>query len=331
MLPERPGEEVQWLACALALSLCLMSSAVAQEAAKVPLVGVLLINTAANPEPVVPLFRNALAALGYVEGRNLRLDFRFAEGHADRFPVLAAALAGDRPEVIVALGDAATRAAQQATRTIPIVAIADDLVAAGLVQSMAKPGGNTTGISILATELDAKKVEILKEIVPAARRFALLRDPASSTEARLAAIAEMARALGLELQTVDVSAPADFAAAFAALKDGGAEAVDILASPLLANFQGNLARLVLEYKLPAICQFREMVEAGCLASYGVKRPEMYTMLAAHTDKMLKGAKPGETVAQQPSAVELVINQKTARKLGIELPPAILARADEVIE
>jgi putative tryptophan/tyrosine transport system substrate-binding protein len=331
MLPERPGEEVKWLACGLALSLCLMSSAAAQEAAKAPLVGVLLINTAANPEPVVPLFRDALAARGYVDGRNLRLEFRFAEGHSERFPALADALVGDKPAVIVALGDAATRAAQEVTRTIPIVAIADDLVAAGLIQSMARPGGNTTGVSILATELDAKKVEILKEIVPTAQHFGLLQDPASSTEARLRTIADTARALGLELQTVDVESPADFAAAFATLQAGGAEALDILASALLANFQRDLARLALEYKLPAICQFREMVEAGCLVSYGVTRPEMYAMLAAYTDKMLKGAKPGETVAQQPSAVELVINQKTAQKLGIEIPHAILARADEVID
>jgi putative ABC transport system substrate-binding protein len=322
---------MKWLACALALSLCVAPPASAQEAAKAPLVGVLLINTAANPEPVLPLFRNALAGLGYVEDRNLRLDFRFAEGHAERFPALADALVGDKPAVIVALGDAATRAAQQATRTISIVAASDDLVADGLIQSMAKPGGNTTGISILATELDAKKLEILKEIVPAARRFGLLRDPASSIEARLQAIAAVARALGLELQTVDVETPADFASAFASFRTGGAEALDILASPLLANFERELGRLSLEYKLPAICQFREMVEAGCLASYGVKRPEMYAMLAAYTDKMLKGAKPGDTVAQQPSAVELVINQKTAQKIGIELPPAILARADEVIE
>src|SRR6516225_9173553 len=322
---------MKWLGCALALSLCLAPPASAQEAAKKPLVGVLLINTAANPEPVVPLFRNALAGLGYIEDRNLRLEFRFAEGHADRFSALAAALVGNKANVIVALGDAATRAAQQATSTIPIVAIADDLVGARLIQSMARPGGNTTGVSILATELDAKKVEILKEIVPAARRFALLRDPASSTEARLQAINNMARALGLELQTVDVAGPADFAAAFVKLRAGGAEALDILASPLLANFQRDLARLSLENKLPAICQFREMVEGGCLASYGVKRSEMYAMLAAYTDKMLKGAKPGETVAQQPSAVELVVNGKTAGKLGIEIPPAVLGRADEVIE
>jgi len=313
------------------LWLCISLAASAQQAGKAPLVGVLLINTAANPEPARSLFRDALAALGYVDRRNLRLEFRFAEGQAERFPALAEALVRDRPDVIVGLGDAATRAAQQATRTIPIVAIADDLVASGFIQSLARPGGNTTGVSILATELDAKKIEILREIVPAARRFGLLRDPASSNEARLEAITKVAGRLGLELQTVDVASPADFAAAFARLQTGGAEALDILASALLANFQRQLARLSLEHKLPAICQFREMAEGGCLASYGVKRPEMYAMLAAYTEKMLKGAKPGETVAQQPTAIELVINQKTARKLGIEIPPAILARADEVIE
>ena len=322
---------MRYAAAAVALSLFLLSPALAQEAAKGPLVGVLLVNAANNPEPVVPLLRKALTALGYVEDQNLRLDFRFAEGHAERFPVLAEALVAEKAAVIVALGDAATRAAQQVTRTIPIVAVADDLVASGLIQSMAKPGGNTTGVSILATELDAKKLEILKEIVPGARHFALLRDPASSSEARLTAIARTAQALGVELQTANVETPADFVVAFGSLREGGAEALDILASPLLANFQHDLGRLSLEYKLPAICQFREMVEAGCLASYGVKRPEMYAMVAAYTDKMLKGAKPGETVAQQPGAVELVINQKIARQIGIEIPSSVLARADEVIE
>ena len=319
------------VAAAVALWLPLLSPALAQEPAKEPLVGVLLVNAATNPEPVVPLLRKALAAVGYVEDHNLRLDFRFAEGHAERFPALAQALVAEKAAVIVALGDAATRAAQQASRTIPIVAVADDLVASGLIQSMAKPGGNTTGVSILATELDAKKLEILKEIVPSARHFALLRDPASSSEARLAAIARMAQALGVELRTANVETPADFVVAFGSLRESGTEALDILASPLLANFQHDLGRLSLEYKLPAICQFREMVEAGCLVSYGVKRPEMYAMLAAYTDKMLKGAKPADTVARQPAEVELVVNRKTARKLGIEIPPAILARADEVIE
>src|SRR6516162_9843411 len=198
------------LSAALVLWLCISLAVSAQQAGKMPLVGVLLSNTAADPEPARSLLHESLAALGYVEGRDLRLEFRFAEGEAERFPALAEALVGDRPDVVIALGDAATRAAQRATRTIPIVAIADDLVAAGLIQSLARPGGNTTGVSILATELDAKKVEILKEIVPTARHFGLLRDPASSTGARLRAIAEMARALGLELQTANVETPADF-------------------------------------------------------------------------------------------------------------------------
>jgi putative ABC transport system substrate-binding protein len=319
------------LAAGLALSLCGTISAFAQDAGGGPLVGVLLINAAANPEPVVPLFRNALSALGYVEGRNLRLDFRFAEGHAERFPALAETLAGGEALVIVTLGDAATRAAQGATRTIPIVAVADDLVTSGLIASMARPGGNTTGVSILAPELDAKKLEILKEIVPAARRFGLLRDRASSNAVRVAAVAAAGRALGVALQTVDVDSPADFTHAFASFRTDGAEAIDILASPMLANFHQELARLSLEYRLPAICQFRETAAAGCLASYGVKRPEMYTLLAGFVDKMLRGARPSETVAQQPAALELVINRTTARAIGIEVPPAILARADEVIE
>jgi putative tryptophan/tyrosine transport system substrate-binding protein len=320
------------VARALLLLLLISLPALGQENGRAPLVGVLLVNEAANPGPAVPLLRQGLAGSGYVEGRNLRLDFRFAEGHAERFPELAEALAEEKAAVIVALRDAATRAAQQATRTIPIVAVADDLVASGLIQSMAAaPSGNTTGISIPATELDAKKLELLKQIMPNARRFALLRDLASSTEARLDAISEMARTLGIELQTVDVKSPADFATAFASFREGGAEALDILASPLLANFQRELGRLSLEDKLPAICQFREMAEAGCLASYGVKRPEMYAMVAAYADKMLKGANPGTMVAQQPSAIELVINLKAAHKIGIEIPSAVLARADEVIE
>jgi putative ABC transport system substrate-binding protein len=234
------------ITAALSLCLCVMASALAQETRNVPLVGVLMINTPANAESIALLFRDALAALGYVEGRNLRLDFRFAEGHVEHFPALAEALVVEKADVIVTLGDAPTRAAQHATGTIPIVAIADDLVASGLIVSMARPGGNTTGVSILATELDAKKLEILKEIVPAARHFGLLRDPASSFPARFDAMADVARALGVALQTVDVHSPADFAAAFGSFQTGGAEAIDILASPMLANFQQELGRLSLE-------------------------------------------------------------------------------------
>jgi putative ABC transport system substrate-binding protein len=231
----------------------------------------------------------------------------------------------------VALGDPAVRAAQQATRSIPIVAMADDLVASGLIASLARPGGNTTGVSILATELDAKKLEILKQIIPRARRFGVLSDPANTVPARRQAIADRARTLGVELQTVEVHGAADIAPAFASFRAEGAEAIDILASPLLNGLRKELGRLSLDYRLPAICQFREAVEAGCLASYGIRLSDAFVMTAALTDKMLKGAAPGDTPAEQPTRVELVISQHVARAIGIDVPAAILDGADEVIE
>jgi putative tryptophan/tyrosine transport system substrate-binding protein len=311
--------------------LCCGAPAIAQDAANFPLVAVLRINTPDTVEPMATLFRAALAALGRVDGRNIRLDYRLAEGHVERFPELARALVAENARVIVALGDPAIRAAQQATHSIPIVAMADDLVASGLISSLARPGGNTTGISILATELDAKKIEILKQMLPAARRFGLLSDPANTVPARLRAITDRAQVLGIDLQTVDVHGPADIAPAFASFQAGGAEAIDILASPLLFGLRAELGRLSLSYRLPSICQFREAVEAGCLAAYGIKLLEAYTLVAALTDKMLKGTPPGDTPAQQPTKFELVINLKTAEALGLTVPPVLLDQADEVIE
>jgi putative tryptophan/tyrosine transport system substrate-binding protein len=199
---------VKYIGALLLLALCAGVPAFAQDAANLPLVGVLRINTPDTLEPMATQFRAALAALGQIDGRNIRLQYRLAEGHAERFPELAQALVADNAKVIVALGDPAIRAAQQATHSIPIVAMADDLVASGLISSLARPGGNTTGISILATELDAKKLEILKQMLPAARRFGLLSDPANTVPARLRAIADRARGLGVELQTVEVHRPA---------------------------------------------------------------------------------------------------------------------------
>jgi putative tryptophan/tyrosine transport system substrate-binding protein len=322
---------VKHVGALLIFVLCCGAPAIAQDAANFPLVAVLRINTPDTVEPMATLFRAALAALGRVDGRNIRLDCRLAEGHVERFPELARALVAENASVIVALGDPAIRAAQQATHSIPIVAMADDLVASGLISSLARPGGNTTGISILATELDAKKIEILKQMLPAARRFGLLSDPANTVPARLRAITDRAQVLGIDLQTVDVHGPADIAPAFASFQAGGAETIDILASPLLFGLRAELGRLSLSYRLPSICQFREAVEAGCLAAYGVKLSEAYAMVAALTDKMLKGTPPGDTPAQQPTKFELVINLKTAEALGLTVPSVLLAQADEVIE
>jgi len=313
----------------VALALCAAAPSHSQNSAeRLPLVGVLRINSPANVEPFPTIFRNALTALGQVDGRNIRIELRLAEGHAERFPELAQALVREKASVIVASGDAAVRAAQQATETIPIVALVDDIVASGLIKSLANPGGNTTGVSIIASELDAKRLEILKQIVPSGRRFAVLHDPASAS-ARPELLTDAARVLSVELRTVDVRRPGDFAPAFASFSADGIDAVNILSSPLLFGFRAELCGLNMTYKLPAIGQAREMAEAGCLASYGISFS--YAMAANLTDKMLKGARPAETPAEQPTKFELVLNQRTARTIGVEIPPSILARADEVIE
>jgi putative ABC transport system substrate-binding protein len=275
--------------------------------------------------------REALAALGYVDGRTIRLDFRLAEGDAGRFPELAAALVRDQPSVIVASGEAAARAAQAATRTIPIIAGTNDLVASGLIASLAKPGGNITGISLLVTELDAKRLEVLTELVPSGRRFGVLNDPAISQPSGLQALAVTARARGVEVLTVSVHAPQELPPALASLRAGGAEGVNILSSPLFRSHSDQLGPLLLQHKLPAMCEWREMTASGCLASYGTTLRELYAMQAALIDKMLKGVPPGDTPAQQPTRFELVLNLNVAREIGVAIPPAILGRADEVIE
>jgi ABC-type uncharacterized transport system substrate-binding protein len=321
---------VRRVAAAFALWLCAAIPAFAQNRENLPVVGILRSNTADSVEPFATGFRDALAALGLVDGRNIRLEVRLAEGHLERLPELAQSLVQAKARVILAFGPPAIRAAQQATSTIPIVGNAD-LLASGLIASLARPGGNTTGLSMLNTELDAKRLEILKEIVPSGRRFGLMSDPATKVPAQLQAIADVAHALGVELQTVEIRVHADLAPAFASFRAGGAEAIHVLSSAMLFGSREELGRLSLTYKLPAICEWREMAEAGCVASYGTRLSEGYAMLAALTDKMLKGARPGETPAQQPTRFELVINRKVARAIGIEIPQLLLARADEVIE
>jgi len=204
-------------ALALAAWFCTAVPAFAQEATRLPLVGVLRINSSVNSEPTATFLRDELAALGDVDGKNIRLDFRLAEGDAERFPELAEALVREKASAIVAQGPAAALAAQHATRTIPIIAAGNDLVAPGLIESMAHPGHNITGVSLLIPELDAKRLEVLKKIRPSGRRFGVLSDQAINDPAGLQAIAKGARALGVELRTVEVRSPADFASAISSL------------------------------------------------------------------------------------------------------------------
>jgi putative ABC transport system substrate-binding protein len=304
--------------------------ALAQDAGRLPLVGVMVTGSAVNATATTQ-FREALAALGDVEGRNLRLDFRFSDGDTKRFPEMAEAFVQEKAGVIVVFSQPGARAAQRATRTIPIIAVTGDFVAEGFGASLAKPGGNITGVSIFAPELETKQLEILKEMLPAERRFGVLNDRTIVSQKRLEAREDGARALGIELQSVDVRTPADFAAAFETFRTGGAEAVDIPASSMVVNFRDQLGALAATYKLPMMCGLANMVAAGCLASYGASTRELYGTLADLTDKMLKGVSPADTPARQPTRFELVINLKVARALGVTIPPAILARADEVIE
>lgn len=306
--------------------------AFSQEVTRLPLVGVLNINTVINNEPNATMLRDALAALGDIDGKSIRLEFRLAEGDTGRFPTLAEALVRDDPRVIVAYGPPAVRAAHSATQTIPIVASANDLVASGFIESMARPGGNITGVSMLISELDAKRLEVLKQILPSARRFGLLIETGTRAPAVLQPMLDTARVLGVAIQNVEVSSAVDFPSAVASFRAGGVDGVNILSSVLLFYFHKELGPILLwQNKLPAICEWREMTGSGCLASYGTTLRELYAMQAALIDKMLKGARPSDTPAQQPTRFELVLNLKAAREIGVEIPPAILARADEVIE
>jgi putative tryptophan/tyrosine transport system substrate-binding protein len=281
--------------------------------------------------PGLPLLRESLARHGLIDGKTVRLDMHLAEGRLDRLPGLAEALVRDGATVILAFGEAAGRAAQAATKTIPIVCVGDDLVDSGLAASLARPGGNMTGVSILATELDTKKIEVLKELLPDAKRFGVLNDPATSGRERPQKMAEIARRLGIELHMIDIHGPNDLEPAFEALRAGRAQGVNIVASAMLNALRRRLGELSLAAKIPAMCQFRVGVEAGCLASYGITIADLYELSAEQIARLVKGAKPAELPVIQPDKFELVISEKTAKAMGITISPMMLARATEVIE
>src|SRR5690348_2781662 len=248
--PRRRGDRMTRIAAAFALWLCAIFPAFAQNPENLPVVGLLRMNTADNVEPFATGFKEALAALGLVDGRNIRIEVRLAEGDVERLPELAQSLVRAKANVILAFSDPAIRAAQQATSKIPIIGNTGDLVASGFIASLARPGGNVTGVSMLVTELDAKRLEILKEIMPWGRRFALLSSSATEAPAHQQAIANVAHRLGVETLTVDIRIPTDLAPAFASFRADGAEAVNILSSPMLFGSREELGRLSLTYKLP---------------------------------------------------------------------------------
>src|SRR5215213_10242521 len=306
------------------------SGACAQQAPRVFRIGILEAIPAARNATNLDALRKGLRDLGYVEGRNLDIEYRSADGRAERFPDLASELVSLKVDLIVTRGTPATRAVQNATGTIPVV-MATMGAPGAVVASFARPGGMTTGVITFSTELTAKRVEILKELVPGLSRFALLHNmgnPAARPEWEETEAA--ARSLGLEAELLDVRSKDDLSRAFErALRQQigglvvGADGITQLHQQMIIDF-------VDRHRLPAVYPAREYVGAGGLIAYGVNYPDLYFRLATFIDKIFKGAKPGELPVEQPTKFELVINLKTARTLGLDIVPSLLARADELI-
>jgi putative ABC transport system substrate-binding protein len=308
----------------------------AQQAAKVPRIGFLSLNAAANPHLHVA-FRQGLRDLGYVEGRNVVIEHRDAGGKYERLPALAAEVVALKVDVIVTGGGTPTAlAAKQATRTLPIVfASAYDPVTDGLVTSLARPGGNVTGSSNLAPELVGKCLEHLKQAVPGASRAAVLWQPSGSAERTdrdmLKAADVAAQALGVRLQFAEARGPADIDRAFSDMTRARADALTVWGTAMFVSERRRLVDLAAKNRLPAVYSLREFVDAGGLMAYGANLADLFRRAATYVDKILKGAKPGDLPVEQPQKFELVIDLKTAKALGLTIPPSLLARADEVIE
>jgi putative ABC transport system substrate-binding protein len=306
----------------------------AQPANKVPHIGVLWGGNAAFAEAYVEAGRRALAELGYVEGKNFVAELRFGERKPGSVDVLAADLVRARVEVIVAAGDPAIRAAQRATTTIPIIMVAaGDPVMGGFVASLAHPDGNLTGMTFLSRELSGKRLEILKETLPAVARVAALWNPDNpGGQINFDATQAAAKTLGLTLQSFEVRTAADIERAFAAMPDRQIQAVVVLTDPVTSAFAGRLvADHATKHRMPTVFELREFASEGGLISYGPSLRSMAQRTAVYIDRILKGAKPSELPVEQPTKFELVINAKTAKALGLTIPPSLLLRADQVIE
>ncbi|HWZ68073.1 MAG TPA: ABC transporter substrate-binding protein [Stellaceae bacterium] len=296
-----------------------------------PVIGFLGVNSPGAMASYAAAFHRGLSETGYVEGQNATIEYRWAEGHYDRLPALAADLVGRKVDVIATSG-AGARAAKDATSTISIVSLVGDPVATGLYASLARPGGNLTGVSPLTSELTPKRLELLSELVPQAGLIALLVNPNNPNIARdIKAMQEAARAKGVQLHILKAGAEGELETAFGSLVQQHAGALVVGADPFFNSRREELVALAARHAVPAIYEWRESVVAGGLISYGPSLTGIWREIGVYAGKILKGAKPADLPVQQPTTFELVVNLNTAKALGLTVPPSILSRADEVIE
>jgi putative ABC transport system substrate-binding protein len=306
----------------------------AQQTKTIPRIGFLTDGTPSSNAVSIAAFQQGLRDLGYVEGRTIDVEYRYGEGKTERFPGLVAELADQNPAVLVVAGATATRAAARVTKRIPLVMTnVTDPVGLGFVASLARPGGNLTGLSNLSPELGRKRLEQLREIVPRLTRVAVLGDPSSPSHApQWRETESAAQSLGVAVQSVEVREPnPDFTGAFAAITRHGAEALMTLSQPLILVHRKQIVDFSATRRMPAMFHAQEFVEAGGLMSYGPNVPDLYRRAATFVDRILKGAKPADLPVEQPATFELALNRKTAKAFGLTIPPSLLLRADQLIE
>jgi putative tryptophan/tyrosine transport system substrate-binding protein len=316
--------------------LALGVTAEAQQPKKVPRIGYLSIGDPATESTRAEAFRLALRELGYIEGQNIATEYRYAAGKLDRVPELAAELVRLKVDILVVGGPIPIRAAKNATKTIPIVMIGlgPDPVEAGFIESLARPGGNVTGLTNLGPELGGKRLELFKEAVPKLARVAVLYDPTIPASVRELkdVLPAAARALGLTVRSWEVRAADDFDKIFATISKWRPDGLYVLVSgPLMSANRKRIVGFLLKSRLPSMYNSRESVDAGGLMSYGADLADSYRRVAYYVDRILKGAKPADLPVEQPTKFELVINLKTAKQIGLTIPPNVLGRADKVIK
>jgi putative ABC transport system substrate-binding protein len=304
----------------------------AQQPTKIPRIGYLGLGSTSTSPGRIEAFRQGLRELGYVEGKNIVIDYRYSGEKIDRLPALAAEVVRLKVEVLVTAGASATRAAKEATSTIPIVMAQDsDPVGNGFVASLARPGGNITGLSTLAPELSGKRLELLKEILPKLSRVAVFGTSTRPGNAQSLREVELAAgAFGLKHQFIDILGPKDIETAFQAASKGRVDAVLLLAGSIFNSHRTQIAELTIKNRLPAIYHEPEFVEGGGLMSYGVSFADLHRRTATYVDKILKGRTPADLPVEQPTKFEFVINLKAAKQIGLTIPPNVLVRADRVI-